>query len=728
MAESPKKPAKRRPASASGAPAKRRPQGKRPPGKPGGAAPPNRAAGTKGKKGAGKSKKTAPKPIVFGPAYRFGSALTLSLVALTLSIIGLAVLHQGLSISLSRGLTAVTQPSLAVGGMLLGGFVGLVLSWLLAARAKWLIGSLMTLIITGGMASAGQALLPGMVMNYVAATPPTQKQAALKAAFLHQSAAAGALQVTGLPTDINLNETKSFVVGISALAVIDPGVFDRMDSNLDRLADTIMARGLTEQAAWRRFQEAVNQTQRDFNRYRQAADKVLNIRDNIDREAFNLWEAVSQSAEARWADYDQRRNEAIRQLNARVPAFRDLLSVYFRVRQRGADMREMKNRYNNFSTELFGQYVDPQSWCGLSGCPGTLDYIQDEATKILSATFQQNSNGLTLDLDEFAYYEHPSVRTILQEEVAAQGVNLPADWVLNAQGRITLIDSARRDLPVSAETLYNRTMDEWFATTLSPDLNYMDFVAQEGIQDLLRQSLRLPREIRIDPTIDQPIFAADYFPRIKRPAMDALAGDMRAPLEDFGDAARLTESADKAMQTAIALPIAMFAGGVTGVAGFLIGSVLFLLALIRLMARLIKMPEAQVVKVNWVGRLSIGTLLVVTLGAPMLLGAGVASYPAYSNALSPAVMSNPMIGIPASWTMRMAGKLENGGQFAQQDLLGGRQFGMIPASEIDADGFSFAYEFDDSDPTVIEEPDRGPAGITGIRDRLEGLIDNASGG
>ncbi len=666
--------------------------------------------------------------MVFGPAYRFGTSLTLSVVALALSIVGFAVLNQTLSISLSRGLNIVADPAIAIAGALLGGFLGFVICWLFISRMKGIVGSIITLTITGSLAAAGYMFLGQGISSYIANTTPAQKQAALRAAFIHQSVVAGALQINGLPTDITLMDTRSFTAGVGALLVADPSLYDRLDSNTDQLAATIMARGLTEEAAWRRFQEAVAQTERDYNRYRQAANSMISIRDNVDREAFSLWEAVSQSAQTRWANYNDRRDTALRQLNARLPDFRDLLSVYFRIRQRGGNMNEMESRYTSFSEELFGQYIDPQTWCGLSGCPGTLTFITEEATKALSQTFRQTSNGLTLELDEFEYYEHPSVREALRAEVAESGVNLPEDWMFDARGRIALIDAARRDLPVMAENQYNRTIDEWFATTLSPDLGYADFVAQGGIQEILRQSLRLPADIRIDPTINRETFTADYYPRLERPAVDALAGDMQAPLDDFANAARLTETAERAMKVALALPLAMFAGGITAITGFLLGSMLFALALLRAIGRLIKLQEPQINKINKTGRLANALLLLAALGLPMAVGTGVAAYAGFGTALAPAVMANPAIGLPTSWSMRMASSLQAGGEFAQNDLLGGRQFGMIPASEIDADGFGFAYEYDDRDPTTIEQPDQGPAGLTGIRDSLNNLIDGNENG
>ena len=735
MAEHPKKPAPRRPSPKAGQkpgpktgetanprnPANRRPKGK----PPAGTAPNSNRSAPPAKTAKGKQ---PPTPRVFGPDYRFGTSLTLSVIGLTLSVVGFAVLNQTLSITLSRGLDRVADPALAIAGGLLGGLAGFLIGWLFISRAKGLTGSLITLIMTAGLAGAGYMLMGQAINRYVDSTDPAQKQAALRAAFIHQSAVAGALQINGLPTDITLTDTRSLIAGLGALLVADPALYNRLDSNADQLAATIMARGLTEDAAWQRFQEAVSQTERDYNRYRQAANTVIGVRENVDREAVRLWDAVNQSARARWANYQSRRDDALRQLNARLPDFRDLLSVYFRIRQRGADMTEMENRYTAFSRELFGQYIDPQTWCGLSGCPGTLDFITAEATKALSQTFRQTSNGLTLELDETGYYGHPSVRDGLRAEVAESGVTLPPDWVFDARGRISLIEAARRDLPVMAETVYNRTIDDWFGTTLRPDLGYGDFVAQEGIQQLLRQSLRLPADIRIDPTINRDVFTATYYPRIERPAVDALAGDMQAPLDDFGDTARLTDRAERAMKTMLALPLALFAGGITGIVGFLLGAMLFALALLRAIGRLIKLREAPIIRINKTARLANSVLLLAVLGLPLVVGTGVAAYNGFGPALSPAIKANPPLGLPTSWAMRMSSSLQAGGDFAQNDLLGGRQFGLIPSSEIDADGFGFAYEYKDRDPTVTEEPPQGPAGLTGIRDSLGTIINRRETG
>ncbi|MEO0394068.1 MAG: hypothetical protein AAF213_12635 [Pseudomonadota bacterium] len=722
MAHPPKKPnPNRRPPGTKG---KRPPPGNKPggprPAKPGQRPAKGKVAKTQAGKQAGKQAGPAKRPNT--PAYHFGSTLVLSLLAMVVAAYGLAVVNQSLIVSITQGRDAVAMPAITITGGLLGGFIGLITAWLLVSRAKWLRGSLVALLLTGGLAFAGQMLLPGSLEQNFTNAAPVQKQAALRTAFVHQSAAAGALQVEGLPTDLNSLETRSFVAGLGALGTWDPSLYERLDSNIDRLANTIMARGLTEEQAWRRFQESVAQTQRDFERYRGAADKVLNVRNNVDQEAIKLWEAVNQSAEARWVNYQQRRSRALTQLNARLPEFRDLLSVYFRVRQRGADMGEMEARYRRVSNDLFGQYVDPQTWCGLSGCPGTLDYITEVSTQALSQAFAQNSGGLSLDLDEQAFYEHPRTRQQLRDEIAVSGVSLPANWAVSARGRIDLIEAARRDLPVNAEIQYNTTIDDWFATTLSPDLGYGDFIAQEGIQQLLRASLKLPIEIRIDPTVDRASFAQDYYPRIERPAVDALAADMQAPLDDFAQAARLTNQAEIAMTTASAIPLAMFAGGLAGFASLILAVALMALAVIRPLARFLRVPETTMKRIN--SRAGLGTGLAVALAmiAPFIMGGGVANYPGYP-VLGQSVTAQPIIGMPSAWAMRMATALQPTGAFAQSTLLGDRTFGMDPIIETEKDGFGFAFEFDDSDPTLIEEPDRGPAGITGIRETLGNIID-----
>ncbi|HCI45731.1 MAG TPA: hypothetical protein DFI00_00400, partial [Rhodospirillaceae bacterium] len=410
----------------------------------------------------------------------------------------------------------------------------------------------------------------------------------------------------------------------------------------------------------------------------------------------------------------------------RIPDFRDLLNVYFPAHQRGRGTAEADRRYEEYSTELFGKYVDPQIWCGRSGCPGSEEFIANTGINVLSDAFLERFGNLPLNLTEAQFIAHPSVLTTLRQEITKEGVNLPENWTLSAEGRDILLTAAIRDLPAEAEKRYNASINEWFGASLAPDLTYPDFIAQEGIQKRLRNSLRLPSELRIDPAIDEATFATDYYPRIERRPVDALAGDMQAPLEDFENGGRLADGAKTSLKLLFALPLIMFAAGFAGLSGTIIGSFLFLLSLWHMVAKLLKLGAPTVLRINKVFRLSSGILLVLALASPVVLGKGVARYPGYGPVLQPAVMTNPVIGIPSDWAMRTVIDMQETGATLRHLAFNQNDFGLKPVIAEHEDGFGFVFDSDANDPNLLNEEPKGPSGITGLKDRIDNMIDRAT--
>ncbi len=673
----------------------------------------------------GKSAKPA-KKLPAANQLRIGVPLLLGLFGLALAAYGFAITDQALQVAVARGRDAVAEPAGTLAGIMLGAGVGLILAWLLATRMKAITGIITAAIIIGAATAGGSLGTLSLIDQLVENTSPAQRQAAFRSQFLPQSVAASAFQTNGLPSNPTDMDTHAFVAGIGALGAVDPTVYDRIESNLDQLATAILARSLNEAEAWRKFQEAVAETQRDYERYSTAANAYQQTRASLNQRSDQLWTAVVQSATARWNNYLQRREQAVQQLNARIPDFRDLLSVYFQVHQRGRSTVEIDRRYEEFSTELFGKYVDPQIWCGRSGCPGTEEFIANTGITVLSNAFLERFGNLPLNLTEAQFVAHPSVITTIRQEVATEGVNLPENWTLSAEGRDMLLTAAIRDLPVEAEKRYNASINEWFGVSLAPDLDYPDFIAQEGIQKRLRASLRLPGELRIDPAIDEATFATDYYPRIERRPVDALAGDMQAPLEDFENGGRLADGAKTSLKLLFALPLVMFTAGFAGLSGTIIGSCLLLLSFWHMVAKLLKLGAPTVLKINKVFRLSSGILLILALASPVLLGKGVARYPGYGSALQPAVMTSPVIGIPSDWAMRTVTDMQETGASLRSLAFNQNDFGLKPVIAEREDGFGFVFDSDANDPNLLNEEPKGPVGITGIKQRLDSMIDRAT--
>tara|TARA_Y100000588_G_scaffold286512_1_gene304396 strand:- start:266 stop:889 length:624 start_codon:yes stop_codon:yes gene_type:complete len=201
---------------------------------------------------------------------------------------------------------------------------------------------------------------------------------------------------------------------------------------------------------------------------------------------------------------------------------------------------------------------------------------------------------------------------------------------------------------------------------------------------------------------------------------------MQAPLEDFENGGRLADGAKTSLKLLFALPLVMFTAGFAGLSGTIIGSFLLLLSFWHMVAKLLKLGAPTVLKINKVFRLSSGILLILALASPVLLGKGVARYPGYGSALQPAVMTSPVIGIPSDWAMRTVTDMQETGASLRSLAFNQNDFGLKPVIAEREDGFGFVFDSDANDPNLLNEEPKGPVGITGIKQRLDSMIDRAT--
>lgn len=693
----------KRPAGKTGKPGKRRPESAQP-----GSADRIRKVADKHKPAA------AAKPA--GPI-RLAAPLILAMAGLLLGLTGLSVLDQLLSVVITHGRAGVVDTAWWLTGLLAGASLGLIVAQLLTSNMRTSVNLLATLILVAGSGAAGAYGLPIMANNLVMQSTPIQRQQALKAEFVNQTAVAGAFQADGLPAERNKPETQTLIAGLGLFGVLDPQVYSRINSSIDRVAASVMARGLTEESAWKRFQESVAQIQRDYARYQDASAKYQTVISNLDGRADELWQSVVTTEQQLWHDYEQRVKTAHSQLAERIPELHDLLNVYFRHKINHRDTEELERRYQELSTDLFGAVVDAQIWCGNSGCPGTEDFLEQTGARVLSTKFAELNDGIPLDLDETAFIAQPATINNIRKQIEEQGIRLPADWRLDVRGHDSLLIAAIRDLPYAATARFQASMRDWFDAEIEPGLGYPDFIARDAVQDQLRKSLGLPKDLRIDPSIDQTSFVRDYFPRIKRRPVDALAGDMQAPLEDFENQARLASAGRQALREISILPLCLFASGIAAMVGLLTTLTMAVLLLGRIILKLLAQGQAAAGLARVIGILWLTGLLGILAG-PMIAGSGLAGLPGYANIASAGAQA-PLLGTITDWSMRTAPVLQPLGQKVHHLLFRDNSFGIEPLQLQDQDeyGLILSTEAAPADPTG-----GNGGGLTGIRNTLDKLI------
>ncbi|MEM6902600.1 MAG: hypothetical protein AAF556_05115 [Pseudomonadota bacterium] len=694
--------------------------------------PQNKAAKGKATTGKGKGKPAAAARAKAGPrdpGLNLGGVLVLSLVGFGLAATGLAVLDRGIELGIVRGRQGIADAAMGLSPALLAGTVGLLIAWMYTGRMRLVGAVVAAAILVGGAVTGASLVAPQMFQLLAGTVGPEGRQAALKGTFMHQLTAAGSFSAPDMPTEPIEPDAKLLMATLGAFGIFDPALYDRMDSNLIDMAETVTGRALDPDSAWASFRLAADETLRDYERYQSAANNYLTVVNSVDQQIAQLWNAVLQAARMRWSDYEQRQSRVLRQLQTRIPDLRDLLVVYFRVKQTGRRTAELDQRYQALSTELFGEFVDPQTWCGPTGCPGNQAFLSDRGAQVLSVSFARQNEDIGLGLNEAQYIAHPSVVAAIRAEVLEAGVNLPEDWALTVQGRDQLVVAARRDIPATARQTYESAIRGWFETELLPDLTYPDFVAQQGIQTIIRRTINLPTDLRIDPSIDRATFDAEIYPRIIRPPAEALAADVMAPVEDFDPNAgigRLSTEVTTAMNTQFGLGFLIFAGALSGLVGGLIGLSASIAVIWRVVAGLINVPLKTVGSINRVIGLGAVFGLIAGLAVPLVMPFGLATYAGYGIAVQPTVA--PPMGAALDWTMRSAQMLQPLGSASRGLVFGGSGFGLVPAPPESDAGFGFVFEISDELPEMMREPeDTGPSGISGLADRIDTLIENTTG-
>jgi hypothetical protein len=679
---------------------------------------PQGKAGAKPKPGNGNGKVEAAKKKPSAASMRLSGVLLIAAAALVLGAGGLALLDRVTALLLAPGRSNVAADAIASAFALTGAITGLFLSLLIAANRKLVPALLLVLFLVGGLGAAGYFGGLSIADSIGSISSVEQRRSAVRSEFMLEAVASGALQAEALPSDPTRLDTAVFYAGVSLLSLPDPELHERLKANTEQIADLIISRSMTPDLAWSQYQAAIAQAERDYERYQLASANFAQAISQVQQRAQGLWQAVIEAARTRWVDHQRRRDAALKSLEARIPEMRDILSVYFQAKIRGDKIDEYERRYESLSREMFGAVIDYQTWCGTTGCPGNEQFLLAKGAEVLSEKFSERFGGVPLDVTEPAFLANPVVLSELRQEVAKQGVSLPADWRLDQGGMNTLISAAIRDLPTEARRVYNTTMTDVFGSAIEPNLSFGEFASREGMQRSLRDAVNLTPGTAVPIGLDREAFLSTLFPRIKRQPIELLARGVKAESEVFANGGQQYDAGLKAMLAVLGLPLAMTMAALAGVFGLVSGTAMLALLFWRATARLLRLDAGAAGRLSsmiWGGWLAI---LAMAFVLPFVVSAGPSSFARYGEVIGPAAARALPLGFLTDWAMRLAPGLKPLASEAHGMFFKDSDMGLTPGMGA-VDDFGFVYEEHPETPELAP----GSAGISGLKQRLDGMVE-----
>lgn len=216
------------------------------------------------------------------------------------------------------------------------------------------------------------------------------------------------------------------------LTFADAKLVDRLNNRgLDRVSDIYLAMDSSQQYSlyFEKFKALSHKMSSFWNKYTGSRTSLSHQISKIQSESYrkNSYYTMQNSLKSNYKEYRLAVDEVKKKIsiNTRLDKLKkheEKLKKFFRYQKH----KKAQSEYKEYMLNLFGREISPEAWCE-DTCP-SLRKISKVITSELHRKFDQESQGLAINLTAREFIHHPVIKAKIAKELKSKGVLIPRNF------------------------------------------------------------------------------------------------------------------------------------------------------------------------------------------------------------------------------------------------------------------------------------------------------------
>jgi hypothetical protein len=422
-----------------------------------------------------------------------------------------------------------------------------------------------------------------LVDNLIDASSAELRHQTVRAQALRGAIAEGAVELQeGAQTLFNTDnaDAKIFMTLFPAASTMNTPLKDQIDSQLEDISsvyEAILAARIFEYGYSKYDSTRDSLIDEAYPSYLEASNKYIEARDAAPGNAKKLARAVKPKLRAAWKSYKNFRIEAANKA-AKSAAGSEVIEGYkkaIKMESRcpsasASDKSEREDCFSKIREALRDQLIkgdfkkdeirSTSWWAEKLTFKDFFGSLNMDGVKLLlmqPGAFIKESGGYAPGIESYdAFYAHRATANLVRDGLEKEGVTRVDDWRTTTPKNI--VPDLESYLKKSFKNAWQDGLSEMgVAKSMGPDLDFKEFVEAAGIEDKLRQKLRIRKGEAVSLRMNKRDFYREVAePEAKRKAAE-IAKVMLAPPVKFSDGETYELEGKRAVRTTYIPPIVM---------------------------------------------------------------------------------------------------------------------------------------------------------------------------